>query len=67
MSHEEIKTNYHSFIGEIKSVFDPINLKMGSQDVSTWRGQAFIGPLKEFGGAFRSAGALGKIGDLHFI
>jgi hypothetical protein len=62
LSHEETKINYHSFIMELKTVFDPVIHNMRNQDASTWRGQAWRGPLKLFGGVIRSAGALGKIG-----
>lgn len=60
--HDETKINYHSFISELKSVFDPILLTMRSQDASMWRGQAWRGPLQSFKGLIRSAGTLGKIG-----
>jgi hypothetical protein len=59
---EEIKTNYHSFLGEIKEVFDPILHKMRNQaDPEKWKGQAWLGPLHTYKGLFKSAGALGKV------
>lgn len=60
VSREEIKVNYHSFLGELR-VFDPILSKMRNQDLK-WRGQAWAGPAKLFRGAVRSASLLGKIG-----
>ncbi|MGF7033484.1 hypothetical protein J2T17_004432 [Paenibacillus mucilaginosus] len=68
-TREEIVTNYHSFLWEIKDVFDPVLLQMRNQDPETWRWQAWLGPLLKYKGAFRAAGALGKIswGSLPFI
>lgn len=62
MSHVETKINYHSFIAELKTVFDPVLSVMRSQDASAWRGQAWLGPCKQLKGMMRSAGTFGKIG-----
>lgn len=61
LSHEQTKVNYHSFIAELKTVFDPVLHVMRNQDASSWRGHAWRGPLKWLKGAMRSASALGKI------
>ncbi|MEF2246433.1 hypothetical protein [Paenibacillus sp. IITD108] len=61
--------NYHSFIEELSTEFDPVIKKMRNQDPSSWIKEAWLGPLKSFKGLIRSAGVIGKIGwgSLPFI
>jgi hypothetical protein len=47
---KEIKANYHSYLNEIKSLLDPVINKMRTQKGQAWRGKAWKGPLKVFGG-----------------
>jgi hypothetical protein len=49
MAVKEIKANYHSYLNEIKAVLDPVITKMRTQSGETWRGKAWIGPLKQYG------------------
>lgn len=59
---KEVKLNYHSFIGDLSKMFDPIILKMRQQDPSKWRREAWLLPLRTYLSVFRTAGVLSKIG-----
>ncbi|MFD1130714.1 hypothetical protein [Paenibacillus sp. PDC88] len=62
MSHEDTKFNYHSFIGDLKSTFDPILRESRTQDPQDWIKVAFLGPVKSFRSILKTASTLGKIG-----
>lgn len=44
---KEIKSNYHSYLSEVKDSIDPVIAVMRSQSGQAWRGKAWLGPLKE--------------------
>lgn len=46
---KEIKANYHSYLSEIKTVLDPVINKMRTQAGQSWKGKAWIGPIKQWG------------------
>ncbi|MFD1956467.1 hypothetical protein ACFSL6_20350 [Paenibacillus thailandensis] len=47
---KEIKANYHSYLNELKATVDPVIIQMRAQLGEPWRKQAWLGPLKDFGG-----------------
>jgi hypothetical protein len=50
MNPEEIKKNYHSYIDQMKDIFDPVIIKMRSQNNEKWKGIAWKGPIKQLTG-----------------
>jgi uncharacterized protein YlzI (FlbEa/FlbD family) len=53
MNQEEIPKNYHSYLTQIKDLFDPVIEKMRSQKNEKWKGQAWWGPIKQMIGFAR--------------
>ncbi|MCU6793321.1 hypothetical protein OB236_14500 [Paenibacillus sp. WQ 127069] len=47
MKPEEIQKNYHSYLTDIKDLFDPVIEKMRSQKNEEWRGQAWLAPINQ--------------------
>jgi hypothetical protein len=50
MNPEETKKNYHSYIDQIKDIFDPVITKMRTQNNEKWKGIAWKGPIKQLSG-----------------
>jgi hypothetical protein len=47
MDPRDIPKNYHSYIEQIKDVFDPVILQMRNQNHGKWKGKAWSGPIKQ--------------------
>ncbi|QQZ64594.1 hypothetical protein JI735_33630 (plasmid) [Paenibacillus sonchi] len=50
MNPDGIKKNYHSYINQLRDIFDPVIMKMRRQKGEKWLGLAWKGPLRELKG-----------------